>query len=145
MFGQQLRLLNNRLGDPIGERRIFTLQESRKSIEVGERVVRPFDSHRSRQDRKADVPHVRSQRTTSALGTVARPSSTAFQRRSNSAILPDSTETGSLSKLTSSATNCETLIPRSDASVLSAAAVVSSTSIVCIIATRSLEPPARAP
>ena len=76
-------------GNGGGELGRLIVERRRETIEVSERILRPIEVYWSCHRRNRRVPHVRSHRTTRACGTVDRPASIAFQRRSSSAISSD--------------------------------------------------------
>src|SRR6185437_4332837 len=124
IFAQHARLLDEIVADHLGHCRETVVKEARKSIEVRDRVTRPLDPHRSDHGRNWGVPHVWSQCSTSACGTVPNPPATAAQRRSSSASAASLTASG-----TSLAIRSETLTPRSAARVFNSAAVALSSSM----------------
>src|SRR5260370_15923049 len=109
------------------------LKETCETVEVGERVVRPLDFHRSCQDLNPGVPQVFNQRTTSSFEMGWPAASALFHRRSRSEIVSASRATGSLSTFANSAISCETLRPFSAALAFRVSAVDSSTSTVWIL------------
>ena len=66
VIDEDLRLFDNFSGDDSREPRMPLLKKYGKTIKIGERCVRPLKPHRSCHRRKAGVPQVRSQRTTSS-------------------------------------------------------------------------------
>src|SRR5712671_5493512 len=85
MFLKHLCGIDDRLGHDRCQTRMLVAEESLKSIEIGKRVHRPFELHRSCHDLNAGDPHVRSHRTTAPFEMIGSPASIAAQRRSSSA------------------------------------------------------------
>jgi hypothetical protein len=73
MFGENARLQLDFSGNDFCQGRMAIVKESGKAIEIGERSGRPLKLHWPFQGRKADVPQVSSQRTTSSWATVGSP------------------------------------------------------------------------
>ena len=69
----QLAGIDQRLSDRAGILRIAVMKKCSEAFQVGEGIGRPFQRHRSRQDRNEGVPQVFSQRTTSWCATVSPP------------------------------------------------------------------------
>ena len=103
---------------------IAFMKEDGETIEIGDRIGRSFDRHRSDQGPKSVLPQVHSPRSISACGTVAWPRSIAAHGRSSSTSAESSIAGG-----TSSATRSETLTPCSAAGVFNTEAVALSTSM----------------
>jgi hypothetical protein len=73
MFGENARLQLDFSGNDFCQGRMAIVKESGEAIEIGERSSRPLKLHWPFQGRKADVPQVSSQRTTSSWATVGSP------------------------------------------------------------------------
>src|SRR6266481_4411834 len=64
VVGKKLNLVHQLVGYELGQEWMLLLKETCETVEVGERVVRPLDFHRSCQDLNPGVPQVFNQRTT---------------------------------------------------------------------------------
>src|SRR6266581_7026897 len=133
VIGKKLNLVHQLVGYELGQEWMLLLKETCETVEVGERILRPLDFHRSCQDLNPGVPQVFNQRTTSSFEMGWPAASALFQRRSSSEIVSASRAKGSLSTFANSAISCETLRPFSAALAFRVSAVDSSTSTVWIL------------